>query len=107
MAHSAQVRRIAPDAAARPGGTSLLRLVTCGNVDDGKSTLVGRLLHDTGCLTDDQVAQLHAESRRKGLDHPDFSLVFDGLGCDDVDKLRELMCHVLERLEASGLDAPS
>ncbi|HEX2113189.1 MAG TPA: adenylyl-sulfate kinase [Alphaproteobacteria bacterium] len=71
----------APPCAAPTGKdeTSLLQFVTCGNVDDGKSTLVGRLLHDSGCLAEDQVAQIYAESRRKGLGHVDFSLVFDGL----------------------------
>ncbi|OJX68167.1 sulfate adenylyltransferase subunit CysN [Magnetospirillum sp. 64-120] len=58
----------------------LLRLLTCGSVDDGKSTLIGRLLHDSGALADDQLATLEKESRRTmpqgGLD---FSLLLDGL----------------------------
>src|SRR3546814_15586155 len=44
---------------------SLLRFITCGSVDDGKSTLIGRLLHDTHLLLDDQVAALEADSRRQ------------------------------------------
>jgi bifunctional enzyme CysN/CysC len=109
MASSAPARRIAPDAAAHTGGTSLLRLVTCGNVDDGKSTLVGRLLHDTGCLTDDQVAQFHAESRRKGLDHPDFSLVFDGVEAEREQGITIDVAYryfTTERRRFTVLDAP-
>ena len=44
----------------------LLRFITCGSVDDGKSTLIGRLLHDTKLLLDDQVAALESDSRRHG-----------------------------------------
>ncbi|HRA57722.1 MAG TPA: hypothetical protein PLN74_09500, partial [Thermomonas sp.] len=42
----------------------LLRFITCGSVDDGKSTLIGRLLHDTKLLLDDQVSALEADSRK-------------------------------------------
>ena len=57
-----------------------LRFLTCGSVDDGKSTLIGRLLHDSGCLFDDQLAALHKESlKRNALGELDFSLVMDGL----------------------------
>ncbi|MBB5014481.1 bifunctional enzyme CysN/CysC [Rehaibacterium terrae] len=60
---------------------SLLRLITCGSVDDGKSTLLGRLLHDTGQLFDDQLAALLKDSRRHGTqgDQIDFALLLDGL----------------------------
>src|SRR3546814_16845091 len=44
----------------------LLRFITCGSVDDGKSTLIGRLLHDTKLLLDDQLAALEADSKRHG-----------------------------------------
>src|SRR3546814_8346253 len=44
----------------------LLRFITCGSVDDGKSTLIGRLLHDTRGLYDDQLTTLAADSRRHG-----------------------------------------
>lgn len=59
----------------------LLRFITCGSVDDGKSTLLGRLLHDLGQLTEDQLATLVDESRRFGTqgDALDFALLFDGL----------------------------
>ena len=62
----------------------LLRFITCGSVDDGKSTLIGRLLHDTRALLDDQVAALQADSRRHGTqgDNLDFALVLDGLSAE-------------------------
>jgi bifunctional enzyme CysN/CysC len=59
----------------------LLRFLTCGSVDDGKSTLIGRLLHDCALLYDDQLAALERESRRFGTagEDIDFSLLLDGL----------------------------
>lgn len=45
---------------------SLLRFITCGSVDDGKSTLIGRLLHDTRSIPDDQLDRLSVDSRRWG-----------------------------------------
>lgn len=62
------------------GSKSLLRFITCGSVDDGKSTLIGRLLYDGGLIHDDQVADLGRESEKQGkLDHLDYSLLLDGL----------------------------
>ena len=60
-------------------GSSLLRFATIGSVDDGKSTLIGRLLHDTKQLFDDQVEALSSASRRRGIDRVDLALVTDGL----------------------------
>jgi bifunctional enzyme CysN/CysC len=62
----------------------LLRFITCGSVDDGKSTLIGRLLHDTKLLLDDQVSALEADSRRHGTqgDDIDFALLVDGLAAE-------------------------
>ncbi len=62
----------------------LLRFITCGSVDDGKSTLIGRLLHDTHLLLDDQVAALEADSRRHGTQGADidFALLVDGLAAE-------------------------
>ena len=45
---------------------SLLRFITCGSVDDGKSTLIGRLLYESKLIFDDQLTQLAADSRRVG-----------------------------------------
>ena len=59
----------------------LLRFLTCGSVDDGKSTLIGRLLHDSRLLTDDQVSALAHDSARHGTadDELDYALLVDGL----------------------------
>jgi bifunctional enzyme CysN/CysC len=59
----------------------LLRFLTCGSVDDGKSTLIGRLLYESALIFDDQLASLERESRRFGTtgDSLDFSLLLDGL----------------------------
>jgi sulfate adenylyltransferase subunit 1 len=57
----------------------LLRLATTGSVDDGKSTLVGRLLYDTKSVLADQLDELHRASVDKGLATPDLSLLVDGL----------------------------
>lgn len=61
--------------------SGILRFLTCGSVDDGKSTLIGRILYDTGNVYEDQLATLEAESRRIGNagDNLDFSLLLDGL----------------------------
>ncbi len=62
----------------------LLRFITCGSVDDGKSTLIGRLLHDTKLLFDDQLAALESDSRRHGTQNGeiDFALLVDGLSAE-------------------------
>jgi bifunctional enzyme CysN/CysC len=62
-------------------GKSLLRFITCGSVDDGKSTLIGRLLHDTRAVFDDQLTALAADSARVGTQGTeiDFALLVDGL----------------------------
>ena len=59
----------------------LLRLITCGSVDDGKSTLLGRLLHDTQGVFSDQLSQLELDSKRFGTQEGeiDFALLVDGL----------------------------
>jgi bifunctional enzyme CysN/CysC len=64
-----------------PSARAHLRFLTCGSVDDGKSTLIGRLLHDTGQIADDQLATLERDSVRFGTDgkNLDFALLVDGL----------------------------
>lgn len=57
----------------------VLRITTSGSVDDGKSTLIGRLLYDTKSITQDKMEALQAASKRKGLDFTDLSLLTDGL----------------------------
>jgi bifunctional enzyme CysN/CysC len=62
----------------------VLRVITCGSVDDGKSTLIGRLLWEVGALPDDQVAALQADSKRVGTrgEEIDFALLLDGLSAE-------------------------
>jgi len=66
-----------------PGGPAkgLLRFLTCGSVDDGKSTLIGRLLYDTKLILEDQLVALERDSRKHGTtgDDIDFALLVDGL----------------------------
>jgi sulfate adenylyltransferase subunit 1 len=57
----------------------VLRFITCGSVDDGKSTLIGRLLYDTKALLADTLATLVRHAERRGLAAPDLSLLTDGL----------------------------
>ncbi|MGH8750700.1 MAG: sulfate adenylyltransferase subunit CysN [Burkholderiales bacterium] len=59
--------------------TELLRFITAGSVDDGKSTLIGRLLYDSKSIFEDQLTALTKTTRRKGLDGVDLSLLTDGL----------------------------
>ncbi len=63
---------------------SLLRFITCGSVDDGKSTLIGRLLYDSKMIFEDQLAALEADSKRLGTqgENIDFALLVDGLAAE-------------------------
>jgi bifunctional enzyme CysN/CysC len=63
---------------------SLLRFITCGSVDDGKSTLIGRLLYDSKMLFEDHIAAMEADSRKWGTqgEHIDFALLVDGLAAE-------------------------
>jgi sulfate adenylyltransferase subunit 1 len=65
--------------AAELAATSLLRFATAGSVDDGKSTLVGRLLHDSKSVLADQLEAVEHASRRRGQQAPDLALLTDGL----------------------------
>ena len=77
---SAVEARVELDVADLPR-KGLLRFLTCGSVDDGKSTLIGRLLYASGALFEDQVATLAADSKKSGTqgDDLDFALLLDGL----------------------------
>jgi sulfate adenylyltransferase subunit 1 len=57
----------------------LIKIATAGSVDDGKSTLIGRLLYDTRSLTSDKLEAIERTSRQRGFDYLDFSLATDGL----------------------------
>ncbi len=63
---------------------SMLRFITCGSVDDGKSTLIGRLLYDSKMIFEDQLAALENDSRRVGTQGQDidFALLVDGLAAE-------------------------
>ena len=63
---------------------TLLRFITCGSVDDGKSTLIGRLLYDSKTILEDQLGQLEADSKRSGTqgENIDFALLVDGLAAE-------------------------
>jgi len=63
---------------------SLLRFITCGSVDDGKSTLIGRLLYESKMIFEDQLAALEADSRKVGTqgEEIDFALLVDGLAAE-------------------------
>ncbi|MBK8373487.1 MAG: sulfate adenylyltransferase subunit CysN [Sphingomonadales bacterium] len=63
---------------------SLLRFITCGSVDDGKSTLIGRLLYDSKMIFEDQLEALHADSKKVGTQGQeiDFALLVDGLAAE-------------------------
>jgi len=60
-------------------GAELLRFSTCGSVDDGKSTLIGRLLYDTKSIFEDQLAHVEDVSRRRGDEYTNLALLTDGL----------------------------
>jgi len=66
---------------AKQEGKSFLRFLTCGSVDDGKSTLIGRLLYDTKLIFEDQLKTLEKDSRKHGTtgEDIDFALLLDGL----------------------------
>ena len=63
---------------------SLLRFITCGSVDDGKSTLIGRLLFESKMLFEDQLAAMEADSKKYGTqgEEIDFALLVDGLAAE-------------------------
>ena len=63
---------------------SMLRFITCGSVDDGKSTLIGRLLYDSKMIFEDQLASLEADSKKVGTqgENIDFALLVDGLAAE-------------------------
>ena len=69
---------------AAQGGKELLRFITCGSVDDGKSTLIGRLLYESHMLLEDQLEALANDSRKLGTQGAelDFALLVDGLAAE-------------------------
>ncbi|BDA82956.1 adenylyl-sulfate kinase [Aureimonas sp. SA4125] len=68
----------------RRGRRNMLRFLTCGSVDDGKSTLIGRLIYDAGLVASDHLAKLGRDSRQRGREASDldFALLVDGLAAE-------------------------
>ncbi len=81
LSSSYDMTRHSEATSANPARQGLLRFMTCGSVDDGKSTLIGRLLWDSKLVSDDQLATLESESKRVGTQHGDidYALLVDGL----------------------------
>jgi sulfate adenylyltransferase large subunit len=80
----AEATRVAPETIAKGAPQSLLRFLTCGSVDDGKSTLIGRLLYECGAVFEDQLVSLEKDSKKFGTDgdNLDFALLVDGLSAE-------------------------
>src|SRR6476620_10251002 len=85
MAHVSDLIATDIDAYLRQHETkSLMRFITCGSVDDGKSTLIGRLLYESKMLFEDQLAALEADSKKVGTrgGEIDYALLLDGLAAE-------------------------
>jgi len=67
------------DLPVNPSESSLLRFTTAGSVDDGKSTLIGRLLYDSKSIFEDQLLAVEESSKRRGDEHVNLALLTDGL----------------------------
>jgi sulfate adenylyltransferase subunit 1 len=72
----------------------ILRFSTAGSVDDGKSTLIGRLLYDTGSLSKDRIENIRAISAQRGLTEPDLSLITDGLTAEREQGITIDVAHI-------------
>ena len=81
VAALSETQSIQPAAQTGDKSEAMLRLLTCGSVDDGKSTLIGRLLWDAAGVTEDQRAQIMHASHARAVngERIDFSLLLDGL----------------------------
>ena len=80
-----------------------LRLCTAGSVDDGKSTFVGRLLHDTKSVLADQLSAVERTSREKGLGQLDLSLLVDGLRAEREQGITIYICHSIAACVNNGI----
>src|SRR5210317_418255 len=80
MKHSTAINQYLKEQAS----LDLLRFITCGSVDDGKSTLIGRMLYESQMIFDDQVASLKKDSQKHGTqgEEIDFALLVDGLSAE-------------------------
>jgi sulfate adenylyltransferase subunit 1 len=83
----------------RVSDAGVLRFITCGSVDDGKSTLIGRLLHDSKTVLQDQLAAVARASEKRGADGLDLSLLTDGL---EAEREQGITIDVAYRYFATG-----
>lgn len=88
---------------------SLLRFLTCGSVDDGKSTLIGRLLHDTRQIYEDQLSSLHNDSKRHGTqgEKLDLALLVDGLQAEREQGITIDVAYRYFSTESANLSSPT
>ncbi len=88
---------------------SLLRFLTCGSVDDGKSTLIGRLLHDTRQIYEDQLSSLHNDSKRHGTrgEKLDLALLVDGLQAEREQGITIDVAYRYFSTENANLSSPT
>ena len=84
LAFASDEKTPTPETSIDIGNQSLLRFFTCGSVDDGKSTLIGRLLYDSKSVFEDQLSALDRDSKKFGTqgDNLDFALLVDGLSAE-------------------------
>jgi len=88
---------------------SLLRFITCGSVDDGKSTLIGRLLYDSKMIFEDQLAALEADSKKVGTQggELDFALLVDGLAAEREQASRSTSPTASSRPTSASSSSPT
>jgi translation elongation factor EF-1alpha len=81
----------------------MLRFITCGSVDDGKSTLIGRLLYETKLIFEDQLEALRADSKKFGTqgERLDFALLVDGLQAEE-NRASQSMSRIVSSPQSSA-----
>ncbi|MFT4858536.1 MAG: sulfate adenylyltransferase subunit 1 [Algoriphagus sp.] len=80
----------------------LIKIATAGSVDDGKSTLIGRLLYDTNSLTSDKIEAIERSSKQRGYDYLDFSLATDGLVAEREQGITIDVAHIYFNTEKTN-----
>ncbi len=83
-------------------GRKLIKIATAGSVDDGKSTLIGRLLYDTHSLTTDKIEAIERSSKQRGYDYLDFSLATDGLVAEREQGITIDVAHIYFNTDKSN-----
>lgn len=83
-------------------GRKLIKIATAGSVDDGKSTLIGRLLYDTKSLTTDKIEAIERSSKQRGYDYLDFSLATDGLVAEREQGITIDVAHIYFNTEKTN-----